>query len=204
MTSKIRATLFIFFALLAMSGITLAATVLPLGLDRLHGDAKLVFLGECLSNSVGLDKVSGRVVTFTTFEVLETFKGKTGRSHTIKQIGGNLPEANLNVRIPGVPQFEVGKRYVVFLPPVSNLGFSSPVGLSQGMFTVKTDAATGAQMVSNGRDVGELMENFAQSKMPSRVVDKLREMPDKELPAQAKARAEMHLDDLRSTLLGME
>lgn len=203
MISKIRSTFFALYCLLALGGSASAAMVLPLGLDRLHGDAKLVFLGECLGNSVEFDKQSGRVVTYTTFEVLETYKGKLGSSHTIKQIGGNLPEANLNVRIPGVPQFEVGKRYVVFLPPVSKLGFASPVGLGQGMFMVKT-GETGAQMISNGRDVGELMENMAQSKMPSRVADKLRAMPDKELPANAKARAEMHLDDLRSILRGME
>ena len=203
MTSKIRATLFIFFALLALIGSASASMVLPLGLDRLHGDAKLVFLGECLSNSVEFDQQSNRVVTYTTFEAIETYKGKAGGSFTIKQIGGNLPEANLSVRIPGVPQFEVGQRYVVFLPPASKLGFSSPVGLSQGKFMVNTDAA-GAQMVSNGRDVGELMENMAQSKMPSRVADKLRAMPDKEKPANAKARAEMHLDDLRSILRGMK
>ena len=203
MTLKIRAALFTLFSLLVLSGSALAATVLPLGMDRLQGDAKLVFLGECLSNSVELDPQSGRVVTYTTFEVIETYKGKPGRSLTIKQIGGNLPGAELNVQIPGVPQFEVGKRYVVFLPPASALGFSSPVGLGQGKFTVKANAQ-GETMVSNGRDVGELMENMAQSKMPSRVADKLRAMPDKEKPANAKARAEMQLDDLRSILRGME
>jgi len=202
-STKARTIFLTLFYLLALSDVASAAMVLPLGLDRLHGDAKHIFLGECLSNTVELDKQSGRVVTNTTFEVLETFKGKMGRSHTIKQIGGNLPEANLNVRVPGVPQFEVGKRYVVFLPPASKLGFATPVGLSQGMFTVRPDAK-GAPMVSNGRDVGELMENMAQSKMPSRVADKLRAMPDKEVPANAKARAEMHLDDLRSILRGME
>jgi len=202
-TSKIRVRFFSLICLLALGASASAATVLPLGLERLHGDAQNIFLGECLSNAVELDKQSGRVATYTTFEVLETFKGKPARSHTIKQVGGNLPEANLNVRIPGVPQFEVGKRYVVFLPPASNLGFATPVGLSQGMFTVKTDDQ-GAQMVSNGRDVGELMENMAQSKMPGRIADKLRAMPDKELPANAKARAEMRLDDLRSILRGME
>lgn len=203
MMSKIRASFFALCCLLALSGSASASMVLPLGLDRLHSDAKLVFLGECLSNSVQFDKQSGRVVTYTTFEVLETYKGKLGRSHTIKQVGGNLPEANLNVRMSGVPQFEVGKRYVVFLPPVSKLGFSSPVGLSQGMFLVKTDEA-GAQTISNGRDVGDLMESMPQNKIPGRVVDKLRAMPDKDLPAHAKARAEMHLDDLRSVLRGME
>ena len=203
MTSNFKAVHFVFFCLLALCGNSFAASVLPLGLERLHGDAKTIFLGECLSNTVEMDQQSGRVVTYTTFEVLETYKGKPGRSQTVKQIGGNLPSANLDVRIPGVPQFEVGQRYVVFLPPASKLGFASPVGLAQGMFTVKNDVA-GAPVVSNGRDVGDLMENMAQSKMPNRVADKLRAMANREMPANAKARAEMHLDDLRSILRGME
>ena len=199
--TKIRAPFFILFCALALSGSALAATVLPLGLERLHADAKHIFLGECLTNTVQLDQQSGKVVTYTVFEVLETYKGSLGRSQTIKQIGGNLPEAGINVKIPGVPQFEVGKRYVVFLPPASDLGFSSPVGLSQGMFTLKTDAR-GTQTVSNGRDVGELMENIP-NKMPSRVANKLSTLSNRELPANAKARAEMHLDDLRTILRGM-
>ena len=200
--TKIRTAFFALFCTLALSASAYAATVLPLGLERLHGDAKLIFLGECLTNSVQLDQQSGRVVTYTTFEVLETYKGNLGRSHTIKQIGGNLPEAGLSVKIPGVPQFEAGKRYVVFLPPASDLGFSSPVGLNQGMFTLKTDAR-GVQTASNGRDVGELMENIP-NKMPSRVASKLSTLSKKELPANAKARAEMHLDDLRTILRGMQ
>jgi len=200
--TKIRTAFFALFCALALSASAYAATVLPLGLERLHGDAKLIFLGECLTNSVQLDQQSGRVVTYTTFEVLETYKGNLGRSHTIKQIGGNLPEAGLSVKIPGVPQFEAGKRYVVFLPPASDLGFSSPVGLNQGMFTLKTDAR-GVQTASNGRDVGELMENIP-SKMPSRVASKLSTLSKKELPANAKARAEIHLDDLRTILRGMQ
>lgn len=203
MTSNFKASHFVFFCLLALCSNSFAASVLPLGLERLHGDAKTIFLGECLSNAVEMDQQSGRVVTYTTFEVLEAYKGKPGRSQTVKQIGGNLPSANLDVRIPGVPQFEVGQRYVVFLPPASKLGFASPVGLAQGMFTVKNDV-TGAPVVSNGRDVGDLMENMAQSKMPNRVADKLRAMANREIPGNAKARAEMRLDDLRSILRGME
>lgn len=195
--------IFIFLSVLALSGSIFAATVLPLGLERLQGDAQFIFLGECLSNTVEMDRQSGRVATYTTFEVLETYKGTLGRSYTIKQVGGHLPDADLRVRIPGVPQFEVGQRYVVFLPPVSKLGYSSPIGLSQGLFTMKIDGA-GERIVSNGRDVGDLMENMAQSKMPSRVADKLRAMSDRELPTNAKARTELRLDDLRAILRGLE
>ena len=202
MISTIYRTLIVWLFLIA-SASSQAAMVVPLGLDRLHGDAEYVFLGECLSNSVDHDRVSDMVVTYTTFEVIEAFKGSLGRTHTIKQVGGVLPGADIATKFAGVPQFDVGKRYVLFLPPVSRLGFSTPVGLGQGLFHVRVDAR-GAPVINSGRDVGELLESLPENRIPSRIADKLRAMPDKRQPAQAKARAEMHLDDFRSIMRGME
>ena len=187
---------------LIVSANSYAAMVVPLGLDRLHGDAEYIFLGECTSNNVDFDRISNMVVTYTTFEVVESFKGTLGRTHTIKQVGGALPGADMVTKFAGVPQFEVGKRYVLFLPPVSTLGFSTPVGLGQGLFHVHVDSS-GAPVIKSGRDVGELLENLPQNQIPSRITDKLRAMPDKRQPDQAKARAEMHLDDFRSIMRGM-
>lgn len=202
MTPSIRAIFLALLCLLASGGNASAAMVLPLGLDRIHGDAKDVFLGECVSNSVELDPQSNRVVTYTSFKILETYKGKLSGRHTIKQIGGSLPEANLNVRVPGVPEFDIGKRYVVFLPQASNLGFSTPIGLHQGAFPVETDE-TGVDHAGNGRDLGELLEKIPEGKMPSRVADKIREIKNKNVPVRAKERSDMHLDDLKSILRGM-
>ncbi len=186
---------FIFLSLQTVS----ATMVLPLGLDRLHGNAELVFVGDCLENRVAFDAVSGRVVTFTTFQVIESLKGKTDITHTIKQVGGNLPDAPVVTHIAGVPQFDFGKRYLVFLPPASSSGFSTPVGLMQGVFPVETDA-TGQQVVSNGRDVSDLLTGVGPGKLPARVSSK---MSMERTPANRKARVQMRMDDMRTLLQGM-
>ena len=201
-TSKILRTLVAFLALAATT-CSYAAMVMPLGLDRLHADAEYIFLGECVSNSVDFDRVSNMVVTYTTFEVVETFKGQLGRTHTIKQVGGTIPGAEMATKFAGVPEFEAGKRYILFLPPVSQLGFSTPVGLGQGSFHMHTNEK-GESVIGNGRDVGELLEQVPQAKVPRRIADKLKAMPDKERPDHAKARSVMQLDDFRSLMQGME
>ncbi|MBE9568887.1 MAG: hypothetical protein IMF14_09330, partial [Proteobacteria bacterium] len=62
--------------------------------------------------------------------------------HTIKQIGGHMSgTANghgTTLRVHGIPAFQAGEKYVVFLPERSALGFSSPLGLHQGSFSVRT------------------------------------------------------------------
>jgi len=202
MASTIYRILISWLFLIASAG-SQAAMVVPLGLDRLHGDAEYIFLGECLSNTVDYDRISDMVVTYTNFKVIEVFKGSLGGTHTIKQVGGVLPGSDMATKFAGVPQFEVGKRYVLFLPPASKLGFSTPVGLDQGLFHVRVDSS-GAQVISSGRDVGELLQNLPENQIPRRISDKLQAMPDRRHPAQAKARAEMRLDDFRSIMRGME
>ena len=100
--------------------------------------------------------VSGQIATFTTFEVINILKGSTSSTHTIKQIGGSLPESSRRLVIKGVPRFHVGREYIVFLPAESSLGFSSPIGLSQGQFDVLEKAQ--GKVVSNGRSAASLSD----------------------------------------------
>ena len=117
-----------------------ATSVLPISLERMAATADTIFHGKAISNEVKLDPVSGRVVTFTRFEIIESIKGEPGSSRTIKQIGGQLPGSNYRRVIHGVPGFNTGEEYVVFLPKASRLGFTSPIGLSQGKFDIQTIA----------------------------------------------------------------
>lgn len=126
----------------------LATSLTPLSLEQLSTRAPLILYGEVINNRVVNDKQSGQIATFTTFKVIELIKGNAGDEHTIKQIGGQLSDSNIKMHIPGVPKFSNGSQYVVFLTEKSQLGFSSPLGLHQGSFSVET--INGEQVISNG------------------------------------------------------
>ena len=152
--------------LLLFSSLQAAATsVLPISLERMTAAAEVIFHGKAVSNEVRLDPVSGRVATFTSFEVLELIKGKTGDRHTIKQIGGQSPDSNVRQVIHGVPQFTTGEEYVVFLPKASSLGFASPIGLSQGKFDVRQ--LGGRSVISNRRAHTAVIDTQPQPATPS-------------------------------------
>jgi len=128
-----------------------ATSLVPINLQQLSMRASLIFYAEVLSNNVKKDEQSGRIATFTEFKIIDSIKGNASSTHTIKQIGGHLASTGTTLRIHGVPEFQPGNNYVVFLPEKSSLGFSSPLGLHQGSFTVST--LNDEKIVSNGRSL---------------------------------------------------
>jgi hypothetical protein len=156
-----------------------AASVLPLFLDEIVDRAAVAFEGTCVANRSERDPATNLVVTYTTFEVRDALKGAVGTTYTIKQVGGDLPGEDLHYRVDGIPKFAVGEDYVVFLHGASVRGFSSPVGLEQGRFTVRSEGAK--RTVANGRDFREM----ASRMMPV-------------LPPQAKAKLLQSAGPVRS------
>ena len=149
-----RKLLFIFA--LAANGIlpAHAASVLPLELNTIIDAANTAFEGTCIENRVERDTATNFVVTYTTFEVKDVLKGDVKSRHVIKQIGGQLPSGESGMKVDGVPRFAVGQDYVVFLAGVSSAGFSSPIGLWQGKFSIEQGAK--GKTVTNGRDFREM------------------------------------------------
>lgn len=144
----------IFFYLITIFFVSFSASatsLLPITLEQLSTRASLIFYGEVLSNTVQRDDQSRQVATFTEFKIIDLIKGNASSTHTIKQMGGLDKNTNINFHIHGIPKFQNNSRYVVFLPEKSSLGFSSPLGLLQGRFTVTSK--NGEQVVSNGRDL---------------------------------------------------
>ena len=156
----------IFLILLFCSLQVAATSVLPVSLQRMASTAETIFHGTAINNEVRLDPASGRVATYTTFKVIEVIKGNPGATHTIKQIGGQLPGSHVRQVIHGVPRFAAGEEYVVFLPKASSLGFASPIGLSQGKFDIRK--RDGDTIVSNGRSLAALMKTTPQQDLPNR------------------------------------
>jgi len=148
-----------------------ATSVLPVDLGQLVDSAGVSFQGTVVDNRTGRDPQTGMLVTMTTFRVDDVLKGDVPSSYTIKQIGGTDSTTGMTCRAHGIPTFDLGQTYVVFLPRPSAAGFSSPIGLGQGRFQV-LDGETGPE-VANGRDFRDLTAN----------------VPGLELPAHASAKA---------------
>lgn len=147
-----------------------AASVLPLYLDEVIDTSAIAFEGRVTASRTVRDEATQLIVTYTTFEVRDVLKGAVAATHEIKQLGGTLPDGGgLGYRVQGIPSFDVGEEYIVFLAGTSALGFSSPVGLSQGRFGIQ--GGGGGRRVSNGRDFRDLTARMAER-----------------LPAAAKAR----------------
>jgi hypothetical protein len=167
-----------FTALLACLALALparATTVLPLYLDEIVQKAAVAFQGTCTANRTERDPQTGMIVTYTTFQVDDALKGGVGSTYTIKQIGGELPGEAIQYKVQGVPKFNVGQGYVVFLPAASSAGFSSPVGLSQGRFLVEPDPA--GPQVSNGRDFREMTARIPADQLPPAAKAKIGQAP---------------------------
>ena len=156
----------------------IAASVAPLSLDQIIAGAKHIVYVRCTGNVVQADPDVG-VVTITTFVVLDRAKGGDAPTFTVRQIGGELNGLAVDYH---VPKFVVDDEYVLFMPPSSRLGLASPVGLSQGAFSVIPGGEVG-----NGRDVGELLAGTDAARVPPRIAARLKR--------GGQARSRMDLDE---------
>jgi hypothetical protein len=136
-----------------------AASVLPLYLEEVIDNSTTAFEGTCTGNRTERDPATNLIVTYTSFAVHDVLKGSVGTIREIKQIGGSLPGEALQYRVEGIPTFVVGQDYVVFLAGVSSAGFSSPIGLEQGRFDIRTVGAS--RRVGNGRDFRDTTSRIA-------------------------------------------
>ena len=154
------------FCLLTIFLVThaIAASVRELQLDEIVTTATVAFEGTCTGNRTERDPATSMVVTYTTFSVKDVLKGNVQATHVIKQIGGGMPDGETAFRVVGIPSFAVGEDYVVFLAGVSSAGFSSPIGLSQGKFTVRQGA--NGKTVTNGRNTRELTTRMPNAGVP--------------------------------------
>jgi len=159
----------------------IAASVAPLTLDQIVAGAKHIVYVRCTANTVQADPDVG-VVTITSFVVLGRAKGGEDSTFTVRQVGGELNGLAVDYH---VPKFVLGEEYVLFMPASSKLGLASPVGLSQGAFSVLPGAA--GKEVGNGRDVGELLAGTDAANVPPRIAARLQR--------GGQARSRMDLDE---------
>ena len=86
-------------------------------------------------------------LTLVTFSNLTVAKGSPGSSFTLEFLGGKMPNG-LVMTIPGVPQFTVGEKAVVFCAG-NRRDFCPLVGIWQGVLRIMTDPQRGVETVSD-------------------------------------------------------
>lgn len=127
-----------------------ATLVLPLNLEEMSGRADKIFIGECESVVEGSD-AKNFPATFITYRVLEMIKGESTPRISFKQYGvlqnkldrfrDSSATVEMTPYIYGQVTHAVGERAIIFLRGDSELGFSGVVGMGQGKFLIRKDAA---------------------------------------------------------------
>lgn len=141
---KLLAVLFAAVAFVPVAALH-ATVYITADLGELTTDARAVAYGRVVGLESQWLEQRRSIETLVTLEVETYAKGDLGRTVTLRVPGGQMgPYKSVML---GAPTFVEGEQVVVFL--ASN-GPSIPhlVGLAQGVFRVRTDAATGAQMVT--------------------------------------------------------
>lgn len=141
-----------------------ATLVRQLGLDELATQANYIVKAKVSEKQIeeDSDEGGGRVVAYYTLEVQDWIKGEATANNVlvIKQV------ADGEYTVPGgvtmrqkfyIPQYEVGKTYVFFLPEAHHkTGLLAPIALGQGVYDVKTvdGADTVPQLKSRAKMLG--------------------------------------------------
>lgn len=106
-----------------------ALTVKALDLGQMVALSNRICQVTTESSSLEEDRFeSGYIVEYTTFQVHECLKGEVRKKLVIKQLARGLQ---------GLPKYQEGQTYLLFLPPDSiETGLVAPVGIWQGLFTL--------------------------------------------------------------------
>jgi hypothetical protein len=134
----------VLIALLVCISSASATVILPIEFRELVTSTPVIVHGVVVD--VRSSWVDGRraVETFVTLEVAEYLKGNLGQHVTFKVPGGQL--GRYRTVFVGAPTFTAGDELVLFLNS-SGPSFPFIVGLTQGVFRVVPDTASGRRVV---------------------------------------------------------
>jgi hypothetical protein len=118
-----------------------------MNLERMVTNAGTIVHGTVVKVETKNDPESNILSTFVTIDVKENFYGANQSILTIKMLGGSSKVRT--IKLAEMPAFSVGEEIVGMFYAPSKLGFSSPVGMGQGKFSVINDAKTNTIVAKN-------------------------------------------------------
>ncbi len=197
----VRRFLIVGIAILIVSfsvGQSKATMVLSVNLEQMTETADRIFLGTVQSVEDAYDS-DGRWCQFVTFSIIETYKGNLSSNLKIKQVNSKPTDTDdetivRSTMFQGVPQYKVGEEVVVFLHGDSPIGFTSPVGLSQGAFRVVKDDNGGKKLVNGAGNLGLFKKMKATPALKAQGIDSVR------FQALSTSPKDLYLDQMRSML----
>ena len=116
-----------------------ALTAVPRTFAELVGRADWVLIGTVTQITSAVEAKGTRIYTYVTLADLEVIKGAWHDTEYVLRVSGGVVDQRGEV-YPGLPQFEEGRRYILFIQ--GNFSALFPVvGLHQGVFRVEWDPA---------------------------------------------------------------
>ena len=156
--------------LFGMPSAAYATKVKRVNLEEIVKGADRIFAATCVAvedTTLGDTRIP---ITRYTFSVSEGLKGGVGDTVVVRHLGVRKPRPQGNkvlvFRVPGMPVYRVGQEVVLFLVAESVVGLSSPVGLSQGAFTVVE--RQGRKVLLNGNQNAGLLRGLAPASHATR------------------------------------
>ena len=126
---------------------TFATSVTEVTFTDLVSQADVIAVGTVTEIREQWDETKQAPLTLVTFAHLTVAKGSPGSSFTLEFLGGKMPNGLVMV-IPGMPQFTVGEKVVVFCAG-NRRDFCPLVGVWQGLLRVTLDPQRGIETVSD-------------------------------------------------------
>lgn len=135
----------------------------PLSFHTIVDQSGVIVHGVVKSVESGTDRKTGLICTWTTLDVVEGLKGIEGKkSVTFKQYGGVDKKRGVS-QITDLVILRPGQEVLLCLYPTSMLGLTSPVGVTQGIFSVQHNSLQNETYLDNGMPIPVLFPNESNS-----------------------------------------
>ena len=167
---------FCLFTGILPSPVIQAVVVRQINLAEMTGSARYIFSGVCINKEITYDEDIQREVYVFTFRVNQMIKGAPRNQFAVKT-------SKTLVEMKQVPVYKIGDEVVLFLYGESRSGFTSPVGLGQGKFSVRYLPGGERKVVNEnnnlnlfkGMDKQEYTDMFIKSSYRNRVTGILKQ-----------------------------
>ena len=159
----------------------------PMFYSEIVSKAHLITTGTVTKIVARYERGKETIATYVTLGNLGILKGKAGTTVTLRLEGGKIGEDTL--KIPLMPQFKLGARYLVYVDGIGGKKISPIVGFFQGCFEIVTINSREVLLNMNGDPlVGIEKDRFVFAAKPITKVDNRPELVKESVPFKPAAK----------------